>query len=73
MNQLFTSGGQSIEVSVSTSVIPVNILDLFPLGLTGWISLQFKGLSRVFSNITAKKHQFFGTQPSLWSNSHIHT
>ena len=62
-----------LKFHFSTSVLPVNISDLFPLGLTGWISLQFKGLSRVFSNITAKKHQFFGAQPSLWSNSHIHT
>ena len=56
-----------------TSVLPMNIQDWFPLGLTGWISLQSKGLSRVFSNTTVQKHQFFSTQPSLWSNSHIHT
>ena len=55
------------------SVLPINIQDWFPLGGTGWISLQSKGLSRVFSNTTVQKHQFFGTQPSLWSNSHIHT
>ena len=71
MSQFFTSGGQSIGVSVS--VLPMNIQDWFPLGLTGWISLQSKGLSRVFSNTTVPKHQFFGAQLSLWSNSHIHT
>ena len=71
MSQFFTSGGQSIEASAS--VLPVNIQDWFPLGLTGLISLQSKGLSRVFSNTTVQKHQFFGTQPSLWSNSHTHT
>ena len=69
-SQLFASGGQSIGVSASTSVLPMNIQGWFPLGWTGWISLQSKGLSRVFSN---KKHQFFSTQPSLWSNSHICT
>ena len=53
--------------------ISMNIQEWFPLGLTGWISLQSKGLSRVFSNTTVQKHQFFGTQPSLWSNFHIHT
>ena len=58
---------------VSTSVLPVNIQDWFPLGWTGWISLQSKGLSRVFSNTTVWKHQFFGAQLSLWPNSHIHT
>ena len=73
MSQLFTSGGQSIGVSASTSVLPMNIQDWSPLGWTGWISLQSKGLSRVFSNTTAQKHQFFSAQPSLWSNSHIHT
>ena len=61
----FTSGGQSIGVSASTSVLPVNIQDCFPLGWTGWISLQSKGLSRVFSNITVQKHQFFGAQLSF--------
>ena len=71
--QLFTSGGQSIVASASTSVLPINIQDWFLLGLTCWISLQSKGLSRVFSNITFQKYQFFGTQLSLWSNSHIHT
>ena len=65
MSQLFTSGGQSIGVSASTSVLPVNIQDWFPLWWTGWISLQFKGLSRVFSNTTVQKHQFLGTQLSL--------
>ena len=64
-SQFFTSGGQSIGVSASTSVLQVNIQDWFPLGWTGWISLQSKGLSRVFSRITVQKHQFFGTQLSL--------
>ena len=73
ISQLFASGGQSIAVSASASVLPMNIRDWFPLGLTGWISLQSKGLSRVFSNTTVKKHQFFSAQLSLWSNSHIHT
>ena len=72
MSQLFVSGGQSIGVSASTSVLPMNIQDRFPLGMIGLISLQSKGLSRVF-NTTVQKHQFFGAQPSLWSNSHIHT
>ena len=65
MSQLFASGGQSIAVSVSTSVLPVNTQDSSPLGWTGWISLQSKGLSRVFSDTTVQKHQFFGTQLSL--------
>ena len=73
MNQFFASGSQSSGASASASVLPMNIQDWFPLGWTGWISLQSKGLSRVFSNITAQKHQFLGTQLSLWSNSHIHT
>ena len=73
MSRFFTSGGQSIGVSASTSVLPMNIQVWFPLGWTGWISLQSKGLSRVFSNTTVQKHQFFGTQLSLWSNSHIYT
>ena len=73
MSQFFTSGGQSIGASASASVLPMNIQGWFPLGRTGWISLQSKGLSRVFSNTTAQKHQFFSTPPSLWSNSHIHT
>ena len=72
MSQPFTLGGQSIGFSASTSVLPVNTQDWFPLGWTGWISLQSKGLSRVFSNTTVQKHQSFGAQPSLWSNSHIH-
>ena len=65
MNQLFTAGGQSIGASASTSVLPMNIQDWFPLGLTGRISLQSKGLSRVFSNTTVQKHQFFSAQLSL--------
>ena len=65
MSQLFAWGGQSIGVSASTSVLPMNIWDWFPLGWTGWTSLQSKGLSRVFSNTTVQKHQFFGTQLSL--------
>ena len=73
MSQFFISGGQRIGVSASASVLPMNIQDWFPLGLTGWISLQSKGLSRVFSNTTVQKHQFFGTRLSLQSNSHIHT
>ena len=73
MSQHFTSGDQSIGVSVSTSVLPMSIQDWSPLGWTGWISLQSKGLSRVFSNTTVQKHQFFSTQLSLESNSHIHT
>ena len=67
MSQLLASGGQSIGVSASASVLPMNIQCLFPLGLTGLISLQSKGFSRVFSNTTIWKHQFFGTQPSLQS------
>ena len=73
MSQLFASGGQNIGVSTSTSVLPLNTQDWFPLGWTGWISLKSEGLSRVFSNTTFQKHQFFSTQLSLWSNSHIHT
>ena len=72
MSQLFAWGSQSIGVSGSASVLPMNIQD-WSLGWTGWISLQSKGLSRVFSNTTAKKHQFFSTQLSSQSNSHIHT
>ena len=67
------AGGQSIGVSASTSVLLVDTQDWSPLGWTGWISLQSKGLSRVFSNTTVQKHQFFSAQLSLWSNSHIHT
>ena len=73
MSQFFTSGGQSIGVSASTSVLPMNTQDWFPLGWTGWISLQSKGLSRVFSNTTVQNHLFFGTYLSLESDSHIHT
>jgi len=65
MSQFFPSRGQSIGASASASVIPMNIQDLLPLGLTGLISLQSKGLSRVFSNTTAQKHQLFSTQLSL--------
>ena len=65
MSQLFASGGQSIGVSASTSVLPMNTQDWSPLGWTGWISLQSKGLSRVVSNTTVQKHQFFGAQLSL--------
>ena len=71
--QLFVSGSQSTGVSASTSVLPVNTQEGSPLGWTGWLSLQSKGLSRVFSNTTVQKHQFFGTQLSLYFNSHIHT
>ena len=67
MSQLFTWGGQSIGVSASTSVLPINTQDWTPLGRTGWISMQSKGLSRVFSNITVQKHQFFLHGPTLTS------
>ena len=70
VSSFFTSGSQSI--GASASVLPMNIQGWFPLGWTSWISLQSKGLSRVFYNTTVQKHQFFGTQLSLWSNSHIH-
>ena len=73
MSWLFPSGGQSIGASASASVFPKNIQGWFPLGQTGLNSLLSKGLSRVFSSTTVQNHQFFGTQPSLWSNSHIHT
>jgi len=73
MSQLFTSGGQSTGASAAVSVIPMNIQGWFPLGLAGLISLQSKGLSRVYSSTTVRKNHFFGAQPSLWSNSHIHT
>ena len=69
VSQLFAAGGQSTGASASASVLPMNSHSWFPLGLTGLISLLCKGLSRVFSNTTVQKHQFFGTQPSLWSNS----
>ena len=72
MSRFFTSGGQSIGVSASASVPPMNIEDWFPLGWTAWIPLQSKGLSRVFSNTTVQKHQFFHTQRSLQFNSHSH-
>ena len=72
MSQFFASGGQSIGISALASVLPMNIQD-WSLGWTGWISLQSKGLSRVFSNTTVQKYQFFDTQLSSWSNSHIHT
>ena len=68
MSQFFRSGGQSIGASASALVLAVNIQDLFPLGLTSLISLQSRGLSKVFSSTTVQKHQFFGTQISLWSN-----
>ena len=73
MSQLFASGGQSMGASASASVLPMNIQDWFPLGWTGWISLQSKGLSRLFTNTAVLKHQFFSAQTSLWSNFHIHT
>ena len=73
VSQLFASGGQRIEVSAWASVLPMNIQDWFPLGWTGWISLLSKGLSRVFSNTTVQKHQFFNAHLSLESNSHIRT
>ena len=73
MSQLFASDGQSIAVSASASVLPMNTQDWSPLGWTGWISLQSKGLSRVFSNTIVQKHQFFSAQLSSQSNSHIHT
>ena len=71
-SQLFAWGGQSIRVSTSASVLPMNTQDWPPLGWTGWISLEYKGLSRVFSNTTVQKHQFFGSELSSQSNSHIH-
>ena len=73
MSQLFTWGGQSIGISASASVPAMNTLDWSPLGWTGWISLQPKGLSRILYNTTVQKHQFFGTQLSSQSNFHIHT
>ena len=72
MSQFFASSGQSIGASASASVLPMNIQDWFPLGWTGLITLQSKGLSRVFSNTTVQKHPFFSAQLSLWSNYHIH-
>ena len=73
MSQFFPPGGQSIGVSASVSVFPMNTQDWPPLGWSGWTSLQSKGLSRVFSNTTVKMHQFFGAQLSSQSNSHNHT
>ena len=73
MGPLFASSSWSTRASASASVLPMNIQGWFPLGLTGLISLLSKGLSRVFSSTTIRKHQFFGIQPSLWSKSHIHT
>ena len=73
MSQLFPSGSPSIGASASASVLPMNTQDWSPLGWTGWISLQSTGLSRVFSNTTVQKHQFFSAQLSSQSNSHIHT
>ena len=73
MSQFFASGGQSIGASASTWVLPMNTQYWFPLGWTGLISLQSKGISRVFSNPTVQKHQLFGSQLTLWSNSHINT
>ena len=72
-SQFFTLGGQSIGASASASVLPMNIHGWFPLGLTGLISLQSRGLLRVFSNIVVQTHHFFSAQPSVWSNSHINT
>ena len=72
MSQLFAWGGQSTGVSALASFLPKNTQGWSPLEWTGWISSQFKGLSRVFSNTTVQKHQFFGAQPSSQSNSHIH-
>ena len=72
ISQLFTSCGQSTKVSASISVLPMNTQHWSPSEWTGWTSLQSKGLSRVFSNTTVQKHQFFGAQPSSQSNSHIH-
>ena len=73
MNQFFASGCRSVGASASASALPMNAQDWFPLGWTSWISLQSKGLLRVFSNKRVQKHQFFGTQLFLWSNSHIRT
>ena len=73
MSQLFTSSGQSIGASASASVFPMNIQGWSPLGWTGFVSLQSKGLSRVFSNTIVQRHQFFSTRPFLWSSSHLYT
>ena len=71
MSWFFTSGGQSIGASASALVLPMNSQGWFPLKLTGWISLQSKGLSRVFCSLTVWKHKFFSAQPSLWSSSSV--
>ena len=73
VSQFFATGSQSTWASASASVLPMNIQDGFPLGLTGLNSLQFKGFSSIFSNTTAQKHHYFNTHPSLWFSSHIHT
>ena len=73
ISQFFTSGGQRIGVSASSSVLPINIQEWSPLGWTGWISLLSKGLLRIFFDTTIRKHQFLSAQPSVWSNSHICT
>ena len=73
ISHLFTAGSQSIDVSASASVLPMNIQGCFPLGWTSLMSLQFRGLSKVFSNSTVQKYQFFGSQLSSQSNSHIYT
>ena len=73
MSQIFASGGLSMGASASASVLPMNSQDLFPLGFTCLVSLQSKGISRVFSNTTVLKHQFFSAQLSLWCNAHFHT
>ena len=73
VSQLFTSGGRSTGASASAPVLPMTTQGWFPLGLIGLISLQSKGLSRVFSNTTVQRHQFFGAQPYFWSSSHINT
>ena len=73
MSQFFALGGQSIRVSASTSILPMNTQNWSPLGWTGWISLLSKGPSRVFSNTTVQTHQFFSAQLPSQSNSHIHT
>ena len=72
LSRLFASCGQSVRTSLSATVLPMNIQGWFPLELTGWISLYSRRLSKVFSSTTIWKHQFFGAQPSLWFNSHIH-
>ena len=73
MSQFFASGDQSTGASASVSIIPLKIQSWIPLGLSGFLSLQSKGLSRAFSNTTVQKHQVFSAQPCLWYNSHIYT